>query len=134
MKAQALFIALAAMVLTGPALLWPSAAVAEEFGGFGMVVAQLYDTGCPDNMGGIVVLHVLQDSEANKAGLRAGDVILEVDGRQTAGRRFGDVMLNSLRGKVGTSSDLKIKRSPGDEIMTIRVTRTLISYPPKKKK
>ena len=133
MKAPVLLIALAAMLLTGPSPFCPWAADAEEFGGFGMVVAQLYDTGSPGNMGGTVILHVPQDSEAYKAGLRAGDVILEVDGRQTAGRIFGDVILNSLRGAVGSSADLKVKRAPGNEALTFRVRRTLVTYPPEKK-
>jgi glyoxylase-like metal-dependent hydrolase (beta-lactamase superfamily II) len=71
----------------------------EEFGGFGMIVAQLFDRDSPQNMGGIVVLHVLQESEAGKAGIRTGDVITEIDGKQTAGRQFGDVVLNGLRAK-----------------------------------
>lgn len=106
----------------------------EEFGGFGMVVAQLFDQDSPQNMGGIVVLHVLRESEADKAGIRAGDVIAEIDGKQTAGRQFGDVVLNGLRGKVGSVSQLKLKRVPDAETITVSVTRTLIKYPPESAK
>jgi carboxyl-terminal processing protease len=101
---------------------------AETFGGFGIVVAQIYDDEAPGNRGGIVILHVPGESEADRAGLKAGDIILEIDGRQTAGREFGDVVLNSLRGEPGSSSSLVLRRTPENEIIEVRAKRSEITY------
>ena len=108
----------------------PSIASSEEFGGFGIVVAQIYDTESPNNMGGIVVLHVFQDSEAQKAGMRAGDIMLEIDAKHTEGRTFSDIVLNGLRGEVGSSANLKIKRVHEDKILSFIVKRALLNSSP----
>jgi carboxyl-terminal processing protease len=130
METRNLFTTLTMIAMVCLAVSLPSLARGEEFGGFGIVVAQLYDAESPNNTGGIVILHVPQDSEAYRAGIRAGDIIMEVDGRQTAGRDFKDIVLNSLRGKVGSVSDLTIKRVHEDKTITVRVKRTLITFPP----
>ncbi len=108
--------------------LLPGPAMAEEFGGFGIVVAQLYDTESPGNRGGIVVLHVPRDSEGQKAGVMAGDVIVEVDGKRLPGREFRDIVLKDLRGKVGSSAVLTIQRMPEKKEITLTVGRSLIRY------
>ena len=113
-------------------VLVPSMAKSEEFGGFGIVVAQLYDIESPDNMGDIIILHVFQGSEADKSGIRSGDIIVEVDGKRTAGRPFKDIILDSLRGKVGSCSDVKIKRVPENSTMLFKIKRALITYEPQK--
>jgi carboxyl-terminal processing protease len=108
----------------------PATARGEEFGGFGLVVAQLFDGDAAGHMGEIVVLHVPRESGAYKAGIRAGDVIVEVDGVKTAGNAFGDIVLNRLRGKVGSSSNLKVRRAPEGTILAFDVVRTRITYAP----
>ena len=105
-----------------------SIAMAESFGGFGIVVAQIYDADSPGNKGGIVILHVPLDTEAYKSGLKAGDIILDIDGKPTAGREFGDVVLRSLRGEAGSTSTLKIKRAQEDKLLDIQVMRAIITY------
>jgi C-terminal processing protease CtpA/Prc len=130
MRSSSLFKTLAIIALVCSASSAPSAARGEEVAGLGVVVSQLYDEDFPEHMGAIVVLHVLPDSGANKSGIRAGDVILEVDGKQTAGREFGDIVLGSLRGRAGSSSDLKIKRVQEKDPIVVRVERTLIKYSP----
>jgi len=134
MKTSGLFSVLGIIALACVVGLLPSAANGEKFGGFGIVVSRLYDSDAPGNMGPIVVLHVPQDVEAYKAGIQAGDVILEIDGRQTAGREFGDIVFNSLRGEVGSSSELRIKRAPGDKTMMVTIKRTLITHTPGQEK
>lgn len=101
---------------------------AESFGGFGIVVAQIYDDEAPGNRGGIVILNVPQDSEAHEAGLRSGDIITEIDGEKTSGREFGDVVLNSLRGKVGSASVFTIKRVSENTTFDVRAERVRITY------
>lgn len=112
----------------------PASAENEEFGGFGLTVAQIFDSTAPNNMGGVVILYVHENTEAAKTGLRVGDIIIEVDGKKLAGRSFEDIVVNILRGKVGSSSILKIKRAPENEIITVSVKRALIKFDALKKK
>jgi C-terminal processing protease CtpA/Prc len=70
----------------------------------------LYDDDSTNNRGSRIVLNVLPESEAQKTGMRAGDVILEIDGKPTAGNLLKDIVLDSLRGKVGSSSNVNIRR------------------------
>jgi len=134
MKSLALFSVLAAVALVCVAGSPASAAHGEESGGFGLVVSRLYDPGSPGNMGPIVVLRVRPDGEAYRAGIQEGDIILEIDGRQTAGREFGDIAPNSIRGKADPSSDLKIKRLPADKTIAVTLRRTFITYAPEQEK
>jgi len=130
MKTPAMFnlFALAVLALSIGGL--PVPTQAEAFGGFGLVVAQIYDADATDNRGAIVVLDVLQDGEAQQAGLHRVDIILSVDGKHTAGREFGDVIINSLRGEVGSTAKLKIKRTSEGKTLEVPVKRALITPPP----
>ena len=69
----------------------------------------------------VYITDVIPDSPAEKAGIRAGDTILEVDGKAV---RTTDEARNRLLGKAGTSVTVKVLRD-GREL-TIRVTRQLI--------
>ena len=69
----------------------------------------------------VFVTDVIPDSPAEKAGIRAGDTILEVDGEAV---RTTDEARNRLLGKAGTSVTVKVLRD-GREL-TVRVTRQFI--------
>lgn len=69
----------------------------------------------------VYVTDVIPDSPAEKAGIRPGDIILEVDGEAV---RTTDEARNRLLGKAGTSVEVKVLRD-GREL-TIRVPRQLI--------
>ncbi len=114
--------ALGCMMIVGP-----SPVKGEQYGGFGIVVSQLYDGESPNGMGAVVVLHVPPGSEAHNAGMQAGDIIFEIDGARLAGKSFADIVVSYVRGPVGSTSDLKIKRSPGSKLLEMRITRTLIN-------
>ncbi len=119
------------IALLGSLFFVPLMASGESFGGFGLVVAQLYDGEAPGNLGEIVVLHVLPDGDAYKAGIRAGDVLLEIDGEATAGRRLEDIVLNTLRGEVGTSSKVLLKKVYENKTEMVMLKRSLIAEPDK---
>lgn len=57
----------------------------------------------------MVVYHVSEDSPAQKEGLLAGDVILEIDGAKVSEIGFYDA-LSALSGQAGESLELKIRR------------------------
>ncbi len=68
----------------------------------------------------------LSATPAEKAGLKAGDIIAEVDGKSTADMGFGDVV-NAIRGQEGTNVKLKIIREGVDQPFDVEVTRQNIA-------
>jgi S1-C subfamily serine protease len=58
--------------------------------------------GSPDIHEYIVVTRVLDHSPAKKAGIKAGDEIVEIDGMKVAGMNLHDVVHNHLRGPLGS--------------------------------
>lgn len=60
----------------------------------------------------VTVSAPLENSPASKAGLKAGDVLIAVDGKEVAGKRSSDVS-RFLKGFPGTEVELTIKR-PGE--------------------
>jgi membrane-associated protease RseP (regulator of RpoE activity) len=71
--------------------------------------------------GRTAVRQVGPDSAARAAGLRAGDVILTVDGRSTAGAS-GSMVQALAMGPVGAPLDLVVE-SPGSKPRTVRILR-----------
>ncbi len=71
------------------------------------------------------IADVWPDTPAFKAGIRAGDYILAVDGADTKDFKFKD-LLSSLRGKPGTPVTITLKHKHTGKIE--RITLTRISY------
>lgn len=92
--------------------------ISGEFDGIGVEITQV------DSMPTVVA--PLPDSPAEKAGLRAKDVIAEVDGKKTSEMAFDDV-INNIRGKEGTKVTLTVIRSGSEEPLKITVTRAKIT-------
>ena len=69
------------------------------------------------------ILHVLEGTPAEKAGLKAGDQITVVDGRSTRETSLEEVA-NRLRGKVGTRVKLTIQRE--EKTLEFTLTRAII--------
>ncbi len=69
------------------------------------------------------ILHVLEGTPAEKAGLKAGDRISVVDGRSTKETSLEEVA-NRLRGKVGTRVKLTIQRE--EKPLEFTLTRAII--------
>lgn len=91
--------------------------VEGQFSGLGILVA-IKD-------GRLTVISPYVDSPAYVAGVRAGDVILEIDGEPTAGMALGDAV-KKLRGPRGTKVTLTIEREGEPEPLHITVTRDII--------
>lgn len=79
----------------------------QKFGGIGIVVELNRDSGL------LTVLSPLPDTPAAAAGMRAGDVILAIDGVSTEGFQIRDAV-DLMRGDPGTALTVTI-RHPGDE-------------------
>ena len=77
--------------------------------------------------GEIVIVAPFRDSPADKAGIRAGDVILTVDGESTAGWTVGQAV-RVIRGPQGTEVTLGVVHENGDS-EDITITRSVITVP-----
>lgn len=73
-----------------------------------------------------VVIEVFDEGPADKAGLKAGDQILEVDGRSTKGKN-SEAMDNVLQGFTGTEVKLRVKDFLSNERSDISVVRDELS-------
>ena len=67
--------------------------------------------------------NVNKEAPAYKAGIREGDIIIEVDGTDVT-NVFGDDLSSLIRGKAGSPVDVKVKR--GDEVILFKITREKI--------
>ncbi|MEI6144271.1 MAG: S41 family peptidase [Candidatus Berkelbacteria bacterium] len=70
----------------------------------------------------VTVIAPLASSPAEKAGIKARDVILEVDGASVESMSL-DGVISKIRGKAGTEVKLKIVHSGSDQPLEITVTR-----------
>jgi carboxyl-terminal processing protease len=80
-------------------------------------------------MGYATIVAVLPGSPAEKAGVKPGDLIDEVDGTPT--RQFSVVQLErAMAGQAGTSIKLTLVREAKVDPESITITRAVLSYPP----
>lgn len=70
----------------------------------------------------VTVSAPLENSPASKAGLKAGDVLIAVDGKEVAGKRSSDVS-RFLKGFPGTEVELTIKRPGASSQQKLVLTR-----------
>jgi len=82
-----------------------------------------YTTGRP------VVTDTIHDSPAEKAGIKAHDVILEINGQSTDGMTSTDAAA-LLRGDKGTKVDLTLQHEDTNQPFTVELTRTVIDIKP----
>ena len=75
----------------------------------------------------IMVLSPIKDSPAEKAGIRPGDYIVEVDGNACTGDDFSNIS-NKIKGEVGSTVKLKIQRD--GETLDFEIKRENIKVNP----
>lgn len=75
----------------------------------------------------LTVVEPLDNSPASEAGLRAGDRILAIDGKSTAGMSVEDAS-QLIQGEAGTRITLKIERT-GAQAFDVPLTRARIEVP-----
>jgi carboxyl-terminal processing protease len=95
--------------------------VTGQFEGIGARVEQ------DPSSGEIVIVAPFRDSPADKAGIRAGDAILTVDGESTAGWTVGQAV-RLIRGPQGSEVTLGVRHENG-ETEDITITRAVIAIP-----
>lgn len=79
-----------------------------------------------DANGNIVVMSPLPGQPADKAGVKAKDIIVTINGQSTAGMSANDAV-NKIRGKKGSKVTLGIAR--GTQPLTFTITRDTIQIP-----
>jgi len=92
--------------------------LAGQFAGIGATVQQKGDQ--------IVIAGVLPSTPAEKAGVKAGDVITMVDGQSTKGWTADDAV-NHIRGKANTQVQVQVSRN--GQTLTFNLTRAEINVP-----
>ena len=97
--------------------------IAEEPGGVGLSVLQLYHHERNDHKGPIVVLDVLLGGSALNGGVEKGDIITHVDKESTTGKEYLDIIENMLRGPAYTSVTLTIRRTSTNQTFDITLDR-----------
>lgn len=73
----------------------------------------------------LTIVAPLPDSPAERAGLRAGDKILAIEGESTAGMPL-DVAVRKIRGEKGTEVKLTVSRSGTAEPFEVKIVRSAI--------
>jgi carboxyl-terminal processing protease len=76
----------------------------------------------------IKVIAPIKGTPAEKAGLRAGDVIVAVDSKSTSGMAIDDVV-SMMRGAKGTKVTLTIQREGEKNTQNVEITRAVIVVP-----
>ncbi len=76
----------------------------------------------------ITIIAPITDSPAAKAGIRAGDIILEIDGNSTSGISLEEAVLR-IRGPKGTSVRLVVLHQGESEPEEIEIVRAEIELP-----
>jgi len=88
-----------------------------EFGGLGIEVTM---------EGGVVkVIAPIDDTPASKAGVKAGDYIVRIDGEQVQGKTLMEAV-NLMRGPVDTTIEITIRRKGLKKAKIIKIVRKII--------
>lgn len=94
--------------------------ISGKFEGVGMEIGKKDDE--------IQVISPLEGTPAQKAGLRPGDIILEIDGTSTSGMSVEEAV-NLIRGPKGTEVTFNIFRDSWEEARKITIARAIIEIP-----
>ena len=97
-----------------------------QYFGIGATISDLRDA--DNKLIGTFIKATFDDSPANRAGLRYGDKIVEVNGVSMAGKARADVSSN-LRGPRGTLAKVVVERNGTGKRETVEIIRDAISQP-----
>lgn len=99
----------------------------KNFGGIGI-------DGAPWADGRIVVKQLVAGGPAHLAGVKLGDIIVQIDGKETAGSNFREMVDYRLRGRAGTPITIKVRRPGETKVRTFDMVRRQLMIPPNRQK
>ena len=88
-----------------------------EFGGLGIEVSM--------EAGVVKVIAPMDDTPASKAGIKAGDYIVKINAEQVRGKTLMEAV-NLMRGPVGTSIEITVRRKGLKKAKIFKITREII--------
>jgi carboxyl-terminal processing protease len=88
-----------------------------KFGGLGIEVGM--------EAGVVKVISPIDNTPASKAGLKAGDYIVKIDGVQVQGKSLMDAV-DLMRGPVGSSIEITVRRRGVKKALIFNITREII--------
>ena len=88
-----------------------------KFGGLGIEVGM--------ESGVIKVISPIDNTPASKAGIKAGDYIVKIDGEQVQGKSLMEAV-DLMRGLVGTSIEITVRRRGIKKALIFNITREII--------
>jgi len=88
-----------------------------EFGGLGIEVSM--------ESGVVKVISPIDDTPASRAGIKAGDFIVKIQGIQVQGKTLTEAV-DLMRGPVGSSIELTVRRRGEKKALTFNITREII--------
>ena len=88
-----------------------------EFGGLGIEVSM--------EAGVVKVISPIDDTPASKAGIKAGDYIVRINGEQVQGKTLMEAV-NLMRGPVGTSIEITVRRKGIRKAKIFKIIRETI--------
>jgi carboxyl-terminal processing protease len=88
-----------------------------EFGGLGIEVSM--------ESGVVKVISPIDDTPASKAGIKAGDYIVKIEDIQVQGKTLSEAV-DLMRGPVGSSIELTIRRRGEKKALTFNIIREII--------
>lgn len=103
--------------LSGKSLQRLTESTRGEYGGVGLEVA-------PDN-GQFRVITAMDDTPAQRAGIRSGDLLLRINNEMTRGLSFEDVVTR-LRGTPGSTVTVQLGREGSNQPLDLTLTRDTI--------
>jgi carboxyl-terminal processing protease len=92
--------------------------------------SQYYGIGASINQryGGVYIMEPFRDTPAWRAGLRYGDLIVAIDGKDTT-KWNSDQVRDTLRGELGTEVKIKVLRAGVEEPLTVTIERAAVDLP-----
>ena len=91
--------------------------VENEFGGIGITVSV--------ETGDLTVISPIFRTPAYHAGIRGGDIILEIEGQPTKGITL-DEAVKRMKGKIGTAVKIKVQHVADNKVAELEVKREMI--------